>query len=434
MPPRTLSPRAPSPRAPSPGVRHVAARLARLAIIGVLGAGAFSCAEVGPATRAPAPPPGARVAAPTGEAPAQPSGGPSEATGTSGEEGEAGAASNGARAAGSAAVEAPEGALPPPATTDSIAIVLPLDEPAFARAAAAVRDGFLDSAQLAGAKERCVVIGYGPGGVVPAFANALARGVRVAVGPLVRSDLDTLATSGATLPWTLALNQREDGAVLPQAIFTFPLSVDSDARLLARRARADGARSVDIVEGTTPLMHRLAAAFAATWTSQGGSAPADIPFDASPQALTELRDAFARSPPDAVLLGLNSRHASLVKPFLGTVTAYASGLVFERPTLATAHDLDGIRVAEIPWLLTPDAPRFAALTPRDTDSDALERLYAFGFDAFRIAVTFRDGPPASFELDGATGRITLEPGRRFVREAALGVYRDGQLVPLEASP
>ena len=423
----------------SPRVRHFAARLVRLAIIGVLGAGAFSCAEVGPATRAPASPPGARVTAPANEAPAPSSATPSEATGTSGEQGatgssSTGAASTGTPATGSAAVAEPEGPLPPPATTDSIAIVLPLDEPAFARAAGAVRDGFLDSAQLAGAKERCVVIGYGPGGVVAAFANAVARGVRVAVGPLVRSDLDTLAASGATLPWTLALNQREDGATLPQAIFTFPLSVDSDARLLARRARADGVRSVDIVEGTTPLMHRLATAFAATWTSQGGSAPADIPFDASPQALTELRDAFARSSPDAVLLALNSRHASLVKPFLGTVTAYASGLVFERPTLATAHDLDGIRVAEIPWLLTPDAPRFAALTPRDTDSDALERLYAFGFDAFRIAVTFRDGPPASFELDGATGHITLEPGRRFVREAELGVYRDGQLVPLEASP
>ncbi|HEX7329784.1 MAG TPA: penicillin-binding protein activator [Casimicrobiaceae bacterium] len=410
-----------------------------MAIIGVLGAGAFSCAEIGPATRTPASPPGARVEAPANEAPTQPSGAPSEASGASGEQGaagasSAGAASTGTPATGSANVAVPEGPLPPPATTDSIALVLPLDESAFARAAAAVRDGFLDSAQLAGAKERCIVISYGPGGVVPAFTNALARGVRVAVGPLVRSDLDTLAASGATLPWTLALNQREDGAALPQAIFTFPLSVDSDARLLARRARADGVRSIDIVEGTTPLMHRLAAAFATAWTSQGGSAPADIAFDASPQALTDLRDAFAKSPPDAVLLALNSHHASLVKPFLGTVAAYASGLVFERPTLATAHDLDGIRVAEIPWLLTPDAPRFAALTPRDTDSDALERLYAFGFDAFRIAVTFRDGPPASFELDGATGHITLEPGRHFVREAALGVYRDGQLVPLEASP
>lgn len=415
----------------SPCIRRGATSLARIALVAVLGAGAFSCAEVGPATRTPAAST-ARVAPPpypTG-AWGQPAGEQPGATGAQGAT-SAGAGGSAVAPSGTASQQAP---LPPPATTNLVAIVLPLDEPAFARAAAAVRDGFLDSAQLAGAKDRCVVIGYGHDGVVAAFADALARGVRVAVGPLVRSDLDTLAASGATLPWTLALNQLEDTAALPPAIYTFPLSVDSDARLLVRRARADGARTVDIVEGTTLLMHRFAKAFAGAWTGDGGTAPADFAFDASPQALLDLRGALAKSPPDAVLLALNSRHASLVKPFLGTVATYASGLVFERPTLATAHDLDGIRVAEIPWLLTPDAPRFAGLTPRDADSDALERLYAFGFDAFHVASSFRDGPPQSFDLDGATGHITLEPDRRFVREAALGVYRDGQLVPLDSSP
>ena len=45
-------------------------------------------------------------------------------------------------------------------------------------------------------------------GVVSAFETARARGVRVAVGPLVRDDLKTLLLSGARLPWTVALNQR----------------------------------------------------------------------------------------------------------------------------------------------------------------------------------------------------------------------------------
>lgn len=409
-------------------------RVARFGIAALLCAGAFSCADVGTATRAPANPPPSSAAASANAAPAAgPQSGNAERAAAPAVA-EPTAATGGAGAGAPLAAPSPEAALPPPATTDLIALVLPLDEPAFARAAEAVRNGFLDSAQLAGAKDRCVVIAHGAGGVVPAFATALARGVRVAVGPLVRSDLDTLAASGATLPWTLALNKREDGATLPTAIYTFPLSVDSDARMLAHRARLDGAHAVDIVEGTTPLMHRLAAAFAAAWTKEGGTPPADIPFDASPEALTGLHASIAQSPPDAVLLALNSRHASLVKPFLGTIAAYASGLVFERPTLATAHDLDGIRVAEIPWLLTPDAPRFWGLTPRDTDSDALERLYAFGFDAFQVAASFRDGPPRSFELDGATGHIELESGRRFVREAALGIYRGGELVPIDASP
>jgi outer membrane PBP1 activator LpoA protein len=108
--------------------------------------------------------------------------------------------------------------------------------------------------------------------------------------------------------------------------------------------------------------------------------------------------------------------------------------VVERPSPAVARDLDGVRVVEIPWLLTPDAPAFTGLPRREFDSAALARLYALGLDAFRVASAFRNGPPESFELDGATGHISLAPGRQFIREGRLAVYRDGELVPLENAP
>ena len=125
-----------------------------------------------------------------------------------------------------------------------IAIVLPLDEPVFARAASAVRDGFFDAATAAGRSGDCIVIGHGRDNVVSAFATARSKGVRVVVGPLVRDDLKTLALADADLPWTLALNQLDDGTKLPPAIYSFPLTVESDGRTLARRAHAVGSRSM----------------------------------------------------------------------------------------------------------------------------------------------------------------------------------------------
>jgi outer membrane PBP1 activator LpoA protein len=103
--------------------------------------------------------------------------------------------------------------------------------------------------------------------------------------------------------------------------------------------------------------------------------------------------------------------------------------VFERPSQAVARDLDGVRVVEIPWLLTPDAPQFSGLPRRDFDSTALARLYALGLDAYRVAAAFQNGPPPRFELEGATGHVSLVPGRQFLREGSMAVYRDGQLVP-----
>lgn len=318
---------------------------------------------------------------------------------------------------------------PPPVTGRLIALVLPLEVPAYERAASAVRDGFLDAAEAAHARADCVVIAHGADGVISAFETARAKNVRVAVGPLVRDDLKTLAISGTRLPWTLALNQLDDGTPLPSAIFSFPLSVESDGRMLARRALSSGARRVDVIEGDSPLMKRFSSAFATTWTSEGGRVPDAFRFDAAPDVLTQLRRTLAQNASDAVLLAVNGDRAALVKPFIGGIRAYASGLVFERPAQAVARDLDGVRVVEIPWLLTPDAPQFSGLPRRDFDSAALARLYALGLDAYRVAAAFQDGPPPRFELEGATGHVSLVPGRQFLREGSMAVYRDGELVP-----
>ena len=429
----------PTPMHESNAPRCAAQRILRAGIVVLLTAGALSCADVGPATRVPIVERQHALEGPAAEGPAA-AAAPAAAPGK-GDEVAAGLAQppavgmagQGATPVGPEATSAAADAIPPPPTSDLIALILPLDVPEYARVAAAVRDGFLDAADAADAKDRVVVMPHGIDGVIPAFESARERGVRVAVGPLVRDDLKTLAISGVQLPWTLALNQLEDASPLPRAIYTFPLSVDSDARMIAKRARQEGAHSIDVVEGDSPLMKRLAAGFARTWVADGGTAPADLPFDATPDALTGLRSSLAKAPPDAMLLALSSEHAALVKPFLGEVTTYASGLIFDRPSIATAHDLDGVRVVEIPWLLTPDAPAFAALKPPEAGGEALARLYALGFDAYRIAAAFHAEPPVQFDLDGATGHISLE-GRRFVREGALGVYRDGQLVPLEPAP
>ena len=50
-----------------------------------------------------------------------------------------------------------------------IALVLPLTSPDYARAAEAVRDGFLAAAEAAGAKGRVKVIPHGNDDVVAAF-------------------------------------------------------------------------------------------------------------------------------------------------------------------------------------------------------------------------------------------------------------------------
>lgn len=331
--------------------------------------------------------------------------------------------------------------MPPPAAaaaaptapaepTSTIALVLPLAAPSYARAAEAFRDGFLAAAGAAGMQDNVDVIGHDADGVLTAFEDARGRNPRVIVGPLVRDDLKVLAELGLDTPYTVALNQLEDGA-LPPRIYAFPLTIESDARVIARRLRADAAPGVAVISTETPLMKRFANAFAGDWRAQGGTVPDLYRLEPTVEGLTSVRRSLQRKPAAALVLALDSDSAALAKPYLGVTPAFASGLVFERVPDSVARDLDKLTIVEIPWLLTPDAPQFANLPRAEFTSAALTRLYAFGLDAFRVARAFRDGPPADFRLDGATGLVTLD-GRQFVREGRFAVFDAGRLVPLDA--
>ena len=51
-------------------------------------------------------------------------------------------------------------------------------------------------------------------------------------------------------------------------------------------------------------------------------------------------------------------------------------------------------------------------------------------DAFRVAQAFADGSPAKLEFDGATGHLSLDETRQFVREGRLMQFRAGRIVPV----
>ncbi len=321
---------------------------------------------------------------------------------------------------------------PPPSVQD-IALVLPLDAGDYARAAEAVKAGFLDAAQAAGAATRVNVVSHGDADVVEAFEKARDAGARVIVGPLVRDHLKLLAGANIDLPPTIALNQLDDGTPLPPLIYTLALAIESDARVVARRAREDGASNAAVIASAAPLMTRFAGAFAGEWLLAGGKEPTTFQFAATPDGLAALRRELAGDKFDVVVIAVEGTDAALVKTFAPRVTTYVSAQINQRTSLGTLRDLDGVRVVDLPWLVTPELPAFAGLPHKSFPNVALDRLYALGIDAFRVADAFRGGVPSEFELDGATGHLRLAEGRQISREGTLGVFRQGRLLPLSAA-
>lgn len=316
----------------------------------------------------------------------------------------------------------------PKAPAADIALVLPLESAAYGRAAAAVRAGFVAAADLA--KVPVVVVNHPDGEPAAGFAAAKEQGARIVVGPLVRDDLRALLGSGIELPVTVALNQMDDGLPLPERLYSLSLSIENEGRQLARIVHASGARSIGIISAGTALQRRFASAFVDEWLAQGAGPPETFRFDRAPEALTTLRRDLGRSAPlDAVLLAVDGPDVALLKSFVGIVPCFTSSQVSDSGRTETRRDLDGVYFLELPWLVEGASPDQGRLPRGNYTNAALQRLYALGIDAFRVARLFVDGAPATMELDGATGYLRLTGVRLFTRESTLMRFRAGAAEP-----
>jgi outer membrane PBP1 activator LpoA protein len=333
-------------------------------------------------------------------------------------------------------VPVPEQPTPPPPPEPKpapdpipLALVLPLGSATYGRAAEAVRAGFVAAADAT--NEKYTVIGHGDGDVAAAFAKARESGARVVVGPLVRDDLKAIASAEAELPWTIALNQLDEGTPLPDHVYTLALSTESDGRQLARRAHSVGAQTVAVVTSDSPLQKRFASAFTAEWILLGGGPPIAFHFDRAQDVLVLLRRELTKTQPNAVLLAVDAQEAMLAKPYLGQLATYTSSQVNDRQARQGRNDLDDVVFVDIPWIADPAAAAFVRIPRKDYPNASLERLYALGLDAFRVAQAFASGAPAKLEFDGATGHLTLDASRQFLREGTLLQFHGGDIVPVE---
>ena len=137
---------------------------------------------------------------------------------------------------------------------------------------------------------------------------------------------------------------------------------------------------------------------------------------------------MARTPFEAALLAVDGGEAALAKSYVKSIPTFTSSQVNERQPREALRDLDDVVFVDIPWLVDPEAAGVAGLKRPDFPNAALDRLYALGIDAFRVAQAFAGGPPANLEMDGATGRLSLDGTRQFVREGRLLQFRAGEIV------
>jgi outer membrane PBP1 activator LpoA protein len=327
--------------------------------------------------------------------------------------------------------------------TIRIALLLPMRSGTLATAAESVRAGFMAGMERDGTgfKVDVVATGDAPREVLDAYARAAAAS-DIVVGPLARSAVTALADSDAVTRPTVVLSVPEGHAAVPRLMLVAGLSIEDEATQVAEWAAREHPHGRALVlTGSAAWAHRAAGAFETRWKQLGHTSQRfAIPSGAAGKAaIDELRQKLDIDPPDLLFAALDGTELRPVRASTGTaLPCYGGGAANPgRGTDPGAAELDGVRILDLPWIVLPDHPA-VMVYPRPVNTEQpldMDRLYALGIDAFRVARELILGAGAPFGMDGVTGRLDVGPGpggqpqlRR--REAAV-VVRNGGFEPVD---
>jgi outer membrane PBP1 activator LpoA protein len=335
---------------------------------------------------------------------------------------------------------------------DQIALLLPLSGRAEA-AGTAVRDGFIAAylEQPAASRPRLKIYDVAADSVAGAYQHAVQDGAGFVVGPLTKEDVAAIAPLSAGRSPVLALNFLSDSVSAPANFYQFALLPEDEARIVARRLVADGKLTGVAILPDGELGTRVGAAFADELKQLGGTVLDSGRYLSGRPDFTDiirqtLQVRGAKGEPgthrtDATFVFISATPATarlivsqLKFHYAGDVPVYSTSESFE-PEPSANNDLDGMAFPDMPWMVSADAVttqiRDDVRNAWPTGTLRRDRLYAFGFDAYRLVPALKTKTlTQSTEIAGVTGKLHLDDHNRIRRELEWAQIKDGVPAPL----
>lgn len=310
--------------------------------------------------------------------------------------------------------------------TGKVALLLPIDTPAFTFAAEAVRSGFIAAQKAENSPAEVVIYTtYGRKDEIAAiYRQAVAEGAQYAVGPLTRGEVAGLLEPELISVPTIALNVLDEQSTIPAKLVQFGLPVEEEAMQLAKIARAQGMQTAVIAAASTPLGKRMAQAFASEWTEQGGLVVLQAEFNEQSNLLG-FKTQLASERADMIFLAANAEQARWIRPYMNqAIPTFALSHIYDgNPANPDNSVLNAIHFIDMPWLLNPDDTSYSAYRASSSELPPnAQRWFAVGVDAWNILSALAVKSAEKMQLRGLTGTIMLD-GNHIQRELPLAQFR-----------
>lgn len=350
-----------------------------------------------------------------------------------------------------------------------VTLLLPLRSPLFAAAANAVRGGFLSAAQHKHGKLQISVIETSDDAqeILSIYRDASAKS-DIIVGPLSRSAVTALAQSNSVIKPTVALAQPDIAELsLPSNLLMIGLSIEDEARQIALWTEREKRPGKIFTISTSIAWQRRAAKAYADQAQRIGMTVESLELSSpngsiSQSGLAQLRQRIQAEKPALLFVALDAVQTIRLRdavgndlPLYGTsqlnpltldsrfknsAKSPASADSASLPADGRFPELNGVHLVDMPWQLEQENTTVmiyqrARPAGNDMRSNAdIERLYALGIDAYRIAnqIALQH---SGFDVDGVTGQIYVNMDRSatyFQRRETQAVYQDGVAVPLSS--
>jgi outer membrane PBP1 activator LpoA protein len=331
---------------------------------------------------------------------------------------------------------------------DQIALLLPLSGRSEA-VGVAVRDGFIAAylEQDPATRPRLKIYDVAAESVASAYTHAMSEGAGFVVGPLTKEDVAAVVPLSAGRAPILALNFLGESVSTPRNFFQFSLSPEDEARMVARRVVADGRLNGVAIVPASEWGVRVAAAFTDELSHLGGAVleteryeTAQVDFSDVIKQVLQVRVVKGEPPThrtDAAFVFVAAGSAGVARQILpqlkfhyaGDVPVYSTSDSFE-PDQTANSDLDGMLFPDMPWMIADDPVTVQIRDSVRTAWPALtvrrNRLYAFGFDAYRLVPTLRSkSPNQASDISGVTGRLHLDINNRVHRDLDWAQIKNG---------
>lgn len=333
-----------------------------------------------------------------------------------------------------------------------IALLLPSRSDSLVQVSNAVRAGFMAAYQYEPANivVNLVETGEAPQDVLTGYQQAAADN-DIVVGPLTRSGATEIVQNHAVIKPTVALTQLDpaESGPISSNMLMMGLSVEDEARQDATWLSAGKPHGLKALAISTSVswQRRAASAFAAKWQALGmRSDTVELATGSgfiNANGMADLRKRIQTEKPALLFLALDATQAIQLcmaigndVPMVGTSQLNPVALD-DWATANRLNDLEGVMLLDIPWQLQADHAAVMAYphlppNPDQRRSPDLERLYALGIDAYRVAhnLALKEN---DFQLDGVTGRLAIRFGdgkTSFDRIMPTAIYRDGMVQPL----